>query len=393
MKKIAMLFNLNRHQYEYETEFDSELTIDSIYNVLSKKYEVKKIEADKEFKWIYELNQYHPDLVFNICEGYNGPARESVYGAILEQFNYNYSGPDSTNLLMCHNKFLVKNLLKDYIVCPKGYSVCDEKDIDLLKDVQFPVIVKLNSEGSSMGMDEKSIVNSYDELKKQVLSLLEKYDRNILVEEYIEGQDLSMIYVEGIGALGPCIVNCDSEFYDYEMKTIKDDTVDIQTTNGEFESLKNIVLTIAEKLDIKGYAKIDFRKKDDKYYLIEVNSQVSFHPTGEFITCAKTDGYSFDDIINYIVEKALETNGKKNSICIILISQIASLVYSFIAGKVPQFDWYILVVMAAGGVVGGILGRIIDKKLDDNAVNILYLILNAVIVLICMFNIVKFSIA
>ena len=43
MKKIAMLFNLNRHQYEYETEFDSELTIDSIYNVLSKKYEVKKI--------------------------------------------------------------------------------------------------------------------------------------------------------------------------------------------------------------------------------------------------------------------------------------------------------------------------------------------------------------
>lgn len=83
----------------------------------------------------------------------------------------------------------------------------------------------------------------------------------------------------------------------------------------------------------------------------------------------------------------------KNSICIILISQIASLVYSFIAGKVPQFDWYILVVMAAGGVVGGILGRIIDKKLDDKAVNILYLILNAVIVLICMFNIVKFSIA
>ena len=46
MKKIVMLFNLNRHQYEYETEFDSELTIDSIYNVLSKKYEVKKIEAD-----------------------------------------------------------------------------------------------------------------------------------------------------------------------------------------------------------------------------------------------------------------------------------------------------------------------------------------------------------
>lgn len=314
MRKIAMLFNLNRHQYEYETEFDSELTIESIYNVLCKKYEVKKIEADKDFKWINEVNQYKPDLIFNICEGYNGPARESVYGAILEQFKYNYSGPDSTNLLMCHNKFLVKNLLKDYIDCPKGYSVCDERDIELLKNIQFPVIVKLNSEGSSMGMDEKSIVYSYNELKSQVLFLLKKYDRNVLVEEYIEGQDLSMIYVEGIGALGPCIVNCDSEFYDYEMKTIKDDTVDIQTVNGEYNKLKNIVLTIAKILDIKGYAKIDFRRKEDKYYLIEVNSQVSFHPTGEFVTCAKTDGYTFDDIINFIVEKALEMDNKKNSI-------------------------------------------------------------------------------
>ena len=52
MKKVAILFNLNRYQFEYEAEFDSELTIDSIYKVLSKKYEVKKIEADKEFKWI-----------------------------------------------------------------------------------------------------------------------------------------------------------------------------------------------------------------------------------------------------------------------------------------------------------------------------------------------------
>ena len=314
MKKIALLFNLNRHQFEYETEFDSELTIDSIYNTLSKEYAVIKIEADKEFKWIEKINSIKPDLIFNICEGYNGPARESVYAAILEQFNYNYSGPDSTNLLMCHNKFLVKELLKDYFDVPKGYCVCKKEDIDLLTDVKYPLIIKLNSEGSSMGMNEKSIVKSFDELKKQVLFLLEKYERNVLIEEYIDGQDISMIYVEGIGALGPCVVNCDSEFYDYEMKTIKDDTVDIKTLDGEYESLYKIVNLIAKKLDIKGYAKIDFRKKDDKYYLIEVNAQVSFHPTGEFITCANKNGYHFDEIINYIVKNALKSNKKQNSI-------------------------------------------------------------------------------
>ena len=314
MKKIVLLFNLNRHQFEYETEFDSELTIDSIFNALLKEYEVIKVEADKDFKWINIVNDIKPDLVFNICEGYNGPARESVYAAILEQLNYNYSGPDSTNLLMCHNKFLIKNLLKEYIDVPKGYSVCKKEDIDLLKKVQYPLIIKLNSEGSSMGMNEKSIVNNFEELKNQALFLLDKYDRNVLIEEYIDGQDISMIYVEGIGPLGPCIVTCDSEFYDYEMKTIKDDTVDIQSLDGEYNSLYKIVNLIANKLDIKGYAKIDFRKKDNKYYLIEVNAQVSFHPTGEFITCAKKNGYSFENIISFIVKNALINEKKKNSI-------------------------------------------------------------------------------
>ena len=314
MKKIAILYNLNRHQHEYETEFDSELTINSIYDVLIKNYKVKKIEADRDFKWIKKINSYKPDLIFNICEGYNGPARESVYGAILEQLEYNYTGPDSTNLLMCHNKYLVKNLLKDYIDTPKGYIINRKEDINELNKIKYPVIVKLNSEGSSMGMNEKSIVKSFDELKKQALYLLKRYDRSVLIEEYIDGEDYSMIFVEGIGPLGPCIVNCSSEFYDYEMKTIKDDTVDITTAKGEFETLKDIVSLIAKKLDIKGYSKIDFRKKGNKYYLIEVNSQVSFHPTGEFITCAKKDRYSFEKIINYIVKKAIREGKKKNSV-------------------------------------------------------------------------------
>lgn len=314
MKKIALLYNLNRNKYEYETEFDSELTINSIYNVLSKTYNVKRIEADKKFEWINTLLEYKPDLVFNVCEGYYGPARESVYAAILEQFQINYSGPDSTNLLMCHNKFLVKNILNGYIDVPRGYSICNQDDIDKLKNISYPVIVKLNSEGSSMGLNDKSIVSDFETLKAQILYLMEKYNRNILVEEYIEGQDISMIYVEGIGALGPCSINCESKFYDYEMKTIKDDTVDINVLKGNYDELKRIVNIIAKRLDIKGYAKMDFRVQNNKYYLIEVNAQVSFHPTGEFITCSKADGYSFEDIVTFIVKKALQNKEKRNSI-------------------------------------------------------------------------------
>ena len=317
MKKIAMLFNLNRHQFEYETEFDSEYTIDSIYNTLSKNYLVEKIEADKDFNWISKLKTYNPNLVFNICEGFHGPARESVYAAILEQLGLNYSGPDSTNMLVCHNKFLAKKLLKDDVLVPFGYVIKNKDEIKFLSNIKFPVIVKLNSEGSSMGMTKDSVVYNFDSLNKEVTRFIDTYNRGVLVEQYIKGQDISMIYVEGLGALGPCIVNCDSEFYDHEMKSDKDDTVDISTLDGNFDELKMIVENIARKLDIKGYAKLDFRISDGKFYLIEVNAQVSFHPEGEFITCAKKDNYSFEQIINFIVKNALQHENKINSVGIV----------------------------------------------------------------------------
>ena len=114
-------------------------------------------------------------------------------------------------------------------------------------------------------------------------------------------------------ALGPCQVECESLFYDYEMKTIKDSTVDIFPLDGTYKKLKETVMEIVKRLDIKGYAKLDFRMQNGEYYLIEVNSQVSFHPTGEFITCCKKDGYDFNEIIRYIVENALKTNTKINS--------------------------------------------------------------------------------
>ncbi len=312
--KIAILYNLNRGKFEYETEFDSKLTIDSICKALKENYEVIKVEAVKNFSWIKRINEINPKLVFNICEGFYGPAREAIYAGILEQFKYNYSGPDSTNLLICHNKFLVKNLVKEIVRVPFGYSVNDKSDISKIKIHKYPVIVKLNSEGSSMGLSEKSIVNNDEDLLKQIEFLKENYKRNILVEEYIDGIDISMAYIEGIGAMGPCQINCDSLFYDYEMKTIKDSSVDIIPMNGIYEQLKDIVMKIVKRLDIKGYAKLDFRMKNNKFYLIEVNSQVSFHPMGEFITCCKKDGYDFDNVINHIVKNALKSKQKINSV-------------------------------------------------------------------------------
>ena len=64
--------------------------------------------------------------------------------------------------------------------------------------------------------------------------------------------------------------------------------------NGRFETFLNHIFSKIFKTDniALTFWKIDFRIKENNFYLIEVNSQVSFHPEGEFITCAKKEvGY------------------------------------------------------------------------------------------------------
>lgn len=75
-----------------------------------------------------------------------------------------------------------------------------------------------------------------------------------------------------------------------------------------------------------------------------------------------------------------------NSLYIILFSQIASVVFTVISGAVPPFRWEVLVLMAAGGIGGGITGRALNRKMDDAAVEKLFVVLMAVIIGISVMN-------
>ena len=75
-----------------------------------------------------------------------------------------------------------------------------------------------------------------------------------------------------------------------------------------------------------------------------------------------------------------------NSIYIILFSQAASLLATIITGAVPTFRILALVLMVAGGIGGGIVGRKLNKKMDNRAVDKLFIGLMVLIVCICIYN-------
>lgn len=80
----------------------------------------------------------------------------------------------------------------------------------------------------------------------------------------------------------------------------------------------------------------------------------------------------------------------KNSIYIIMFSQIASITLSFITGKVPEVPVLALILMMAGGVCGALVGSRLTKKLSSNQVEKLLRVLLVIIILIDLTNTIRF---
>lgn len=80
-----------------------------------------------------------------------------------------------------------------------------------------------------------------------------------------------------------------------------------------------------------------------------------------------------------------------SSLYIIMFSQITSLVQTFASGNIPEMEIAYLVFMIIGGIMGGTIGSRINKKISDHGVDKLFIFLMAVIVLINIYNALKFS--
>lgn len=78
-----------------------------------------------------------------------------------------------------------------------------------------------------------------------------------------------------------------------------------------------------------------------------------------------------------------------NSILIILLSQIASLVMSLVTGAVPEFQWGNLIAMVTAGALGGFISARLHKKLSSELTDKLFIGLLVVILGICIYNAVR----
>ena len=82
----------------------------------------------------------------------------------------------------------------------------------------------------------------------------------------------------------------------------------------------------------------------------------------------------------------------KNSLYIIIFSQISSIILALTTGSVPSFEWIHLLCMMSGGIGGALIGATISKRIDNKGVEKVLKALLIVIILIDFYNVLKFTI-
>ena len=220
---------------------------------------------------------------------------------------YTHSGIEASALAM--NKELSRLVFKkNKMKVPKYFllSRFQAKQLNKKmknKKIKFPIVIKPINEGSSLGVyickNKLEFSRSFNKLKNQ-------YDQ-ILVEEYIPGKEIQAA-VMGNKALGAIELVPRRKFYDYEAK-YSSSAKTKHIMPAEISKKKyNEVLALAKKahksLGCKGITRSDFRFYNNKFYLLEVNTQPGMTDLSLVPEIAKFNNINFIQLIEWIINDA-----------------------------------------------------------------------------------------
>ena len=321
--KIAFVFNLKRSVSIEEAEFDTQEVVDQITTALkSGGDEVIQIEMTKNGEWIDKLKKYNPDLIFNTAEGFYGIGREAYAPTLFEQLKLPYVGSGPYTCFLTLDKHLTKKVLESKkIISPPSFYISSAEDVTTIcNDLDYPVFVKPNFEGSSKGITKDSFCPNSETFKTFALSSLKIYPEGLLVEKFIEGNDITIPFIEGLGdggVLEPVeytgTLQNNLNIYDYHMKNSKDHKIGIKCPAAIDQELKNKLIsymkTVVNVLGVNDVARGDFRvTPSGEIYFLELNALPSLQNGGALMESAKFLGLNYDQTIQAILDSAKKRN-------------------------------------------------------------------------------------
>ena len=281
-------------------------TAKQVNNILKKKYWTLLSEPNDNL--IKNIKKFKPDIIFNALHGRFG--EDGYIQSVLEslKIKYTHSGVLSSSIAM--DKIISKEIfIKNKILTPKYFKFIFDSNIlkkrkiinKIKSKLKFPVIIKPINEGSSVDVficSEKNLIKNLKKLKKY---------KEILVEEYIGGREIQ-VAILGKKKLGAIELKPKRKFYDYKAKyslsAKTEHLIPVNLSSKNMNEVLDISLKAHNCLGCRGVTRSDFKFYNNKFYLLEVNTQPGMTKLSLVPEIAAYMGMNFLNLLEWILNDA-----------------------------------------------------------------------------------------
>lgn len=293
MKKPKIAFVTGGYSGEAEISYKSAKTIEK--NIDPEKFDYYKIDITPK-GWFYETNGQKTEVDKNdfsiivdqqkihfdaVLIGIHGtPGEDGKLQGYFDILNLPYTSCDCAISALTFNKrytvavasFAGIKVANSVLLFKKTYESPDE----LVKNLKFPVFVKPNNGGSSIGMSK---VNAPSEELGTAIEKAFKEDDQVLVEEFIKGRELTIGLFKSKGkiiALPITEIITKKDFFDYEAKYLgaSQEITPAEIENEIAMQIKEEAIKIYQIFNCSGIIRIDFIYNEEEHqpYMLEINT-------------------------------------------------------------------------------------------------------------------------
>jgi len=300
VKKIGVLCGGSSQEREVSLR-----TGDAVYKALVfLGLNVSKLDVDRDIA--LRLAKERIDLAFIALHGKLG--EDGTIQGLLEIMGIPYTGSGVLASALALDKVYTKEVFSYHNLPMAKYKVLEKRVKtagNILKELDYPVVVKPAREGSTIGVTAVREPSGLD----SAINLAFGYGNKILIEEYIEGREIT------VGILGdeplPVIeIVSKTAFYDYQAKYepgMSKHIVPAKLRREQYELAQSLALSAHSALGCRGATRVDMvMDGEGKIYLLEVNTIPGMTETSLLPEAAVVAGIDFKQLVVKILSYALD---------------------------------------------------------------------------------------
>jgi len=271
-------------------------------NLDKEMYEVVPIVIDKK----EDIFSKAKDIDFALLALHGKFGEDGTVQAVLQTMDIPYSGCSPLSSAVCMDKDMTKKVLKasgintaKWVMVNKG----EEIDYEAIESIGYPLVVKPNSGGSSVAT---GIVYNKEELANLINEAL-KYDDEVMVEQYIKGEEITCCILDG-KVLPTIAIRPKNNFFDFTSKYTDGgaEEVVVELKPDLQKKVNEMALACWRSLKCSVYARVDMLIREDEPFVLEANTLPGMTKNSLFPKSAAAVGMTFAQLLDKIIELSLK---------------------------------------------------------------------------------------